>query len=89
MVACIMNNLSSVKHIVKSARKRLSPKDYQLFINIKVAKEMGGNNALLYACNSKNGNSEIVEYLIGEAGANPDIMNDWKINCLLMSTKKA
>ena len=50
---------------------------------------MGGNNALLYACNSKNGNSEIVEYLIGEAGANPDIMNDWKINCLLMSTKKA
>lgn len=89
MVACIMGNLSSVKHIVKTAKKRMKPKDYKLFIDIKVVREMGGNNALLYACSSKNNNSDIVEFLIGEADANPDIMNDYHINCFLISTKKA
>lgn len=49
---------------------------------------MGGNNALLYACNSSNSNFILVNYLINEAGANPDSMNDYKVNCLLIVTKK-
>ena len=49
---------------------------------------MGGNNALLYACNSSNSNFILVNYLINEAGSNPDSMNDYKVNCLLIVTKK-
>lgn len=49
---------------------------------------MGGNNALLYACSSTNASSEIVEYLITKAGADIDSMNDYKVNCLLIATKK-
>ncbi len=49
---------------------------------------MSGNNALLYACNSSNFNFILVNYLFNEAGANPDSMNDYKVNCLLIFTKK-
>jgi ankyrin repeat protein len=50
---------------------------------------MGGNNALLYACNSTNSNFVLVNYLINDAGANPNTMNDYAVNCLLIATKKA
>ena len=50
---------------------------------------MGGNNALLYACNSSNSNYMLVHYLKNEAGADPDAMNDYAINCLLIATKKS
>ena len=49
---------------------------------------MGGNNALLYACNSSNSNFILVNFLINEAGADPDSMNENNINCLLIVTKK-
>lgn len=57
-------------------------------MNIKVTREMGGNNALLYACNSSNSNYHLVDYLISE-GADPDSMNDYAVNCLLIATKKS
>ena len=60
-----------------------------MFIDIKVAREIGGNNALLYACNSSNANFILVNYLINEAGADPNTMNDYEINCLLIATKKS
>jgi len=47
---------------------------------------MGGNNALLYSCLARN--NDLVEYLIKKAGADPIIMNDNKLNLLLMATKK-
>lgn len=50
---------------------------------------MGGNNALLYACNSSNSNFVLVDYLINEAGAEPNTMNDYAVNCLLIATKKS
>ena len=50
---------------------------------------MGGNNALLYACNSSNSNFLLVDYLINEALADPNIMNDYAVNCLLIATKKS
>ena len=61
---------------------------FKLFINVKVTAEMGGNNALLYASNASPINEEIVKYLITEAGADIDTMNDYKANCLLMATKR-
>jgi ankyrin repeat protein len=54
-----------------------------------VAREMGGNNALLYACNSTNSDYYLVFYLINDAGANPNSMNDYYVNCLLIATKKS
>lgn len=50
---------------------------------------MGGNNALLYACNSSNSDYYLVHYLINDAGANPNSMNDYYVNCLLIATKKS
>jgi len=50
---------------------------------------MGGNNALLYACNSSNSNFVLVDYLINQAGAEPNTMNDYAVNCLLIATKKS
>ena len=66
----------------------MSSEDFKFFVNIKVVYEMGGNNALLYACSSSSENRDIVDYLIIEAGADPDAMNDYNINLLLMATKK-
>ena len=63
-----------------------------MFINIKVLSSLGGNNALLYAISStgkKNQSFEIVRYLIIEAEADPDSMNDYQINCLLLASKKS
>ena len=50
---------------------------------------MGGNNALLYACNSSTENYMLVDYLIEVAGADPDSINDYAVNCLLIATKKS
>jgi len=44
---------------------------------------------LLYACNSRNSNFILVNYLINEAGADPNTMNDYAVNCLLIATKKS
>lgn len=66
----------------------MSCEDFKFFVNIKVVREMGGNNALLYACSSTSENRDIVDYLIIEGGADPDAMNDYNINLLLMATKK-
>lgn len=88
MIACIMGNMKTVKHLINEARERLPPEQFDTYINIKVCREMGGNNALLYACNSSNSNHHLVEYLIVE-GADPDSMNDYAVNCLLIATKKS
>ena len=50
---------------------------------------MGGNNALLYTCSSSIANEEIVNYLILEAGVDFNSTNDYSMNCLLMTTKRA
>ena len=88
-VAAIMGNMQTVKTLLKEARKLLPPDEFQLFINIKVIREMGGNNALLYACNSSNSNFLLVDFLINVAGAEPNTMNDYAVNCLLIATKKS
>ena len=49
---------------------------------------MGGNNALLYACNATPINESIIEYLVNEVGADIDVMNDNNANFLLIATKK-
>lgn len=49
---------------------------------------MGGNNALLYACGADNEDNDMVNYLMNETGADINAMNDFKINLLLMATKK-
>ena len=53
---------------------------------------MGGNNALLYAISSQgksNENLAIAEYLVRDAKADPDSMNDNNVNCLILASKKA
>ena len=65
---------------------------FKLFIDIKVTYEMGGNNALLYAISSQmksNNNLSLVQYLITNAKADPDSMNDYNVNCLILASKKA
>ena len=92
MIACIMGKLNMVKLLVKSARKQLKPELFKLFIDIKVTCKLGGNNALLYAISSQGASNEnlaIVQYLISEAQADPDSMNDYKVNCLILASKKA
>lgn len=88
-VAAIMGNMNTVKELIDRARDQLSPEKLKLFINIKVDRSMGGNNALLYACNSSSSNFILVDYLVNEAGADPNIMNDYAVNCLLIATKKS
>lgn len=88
-VASIMGNMLTVKELLKQAKVLLSPEQYKLFVNVKVARELGGNNALLYACNSRNSNFILVDFLINEAGSDPNTMNDYAVNCLLIATKKS
>lgn len=89
MVACIMGNMKTVEKIVTVARETLDPQYFELFINVKVERQQGGNNALLYAINSKNKESfMLVNYLIMEAGANCNIFNDFKRNSLLIAARR-
>ena len=84
MIACMMGNLSTAKVLIEQAREVFlphSPEDFTLFINIKCDRRLGGNNALLYACQqSDNQDGEtnyiLVKYLIDEAGADITIGND-------------
>ena len=50
MIACIMGNAETVHLVVEEARHRLTPSEFKLFVNVKIEREQGGNNALLYAC---------------------------------------
>ncbi len=65
MIACIVGNLASVKSLVEEAKKKLSAEQLSNFVNIKVMKSMGGNNALLFACGYTNISDDgILDYLI-------------------------
>ena len=89
MIACIMGNLKTVIQIVDEARKRLSEVDFKLFIDMKIARAQGGNNALLYACQSSNDNFMLVDYLVQRAGANCNLPNDSTRNALLTATRRS
>ena len=88
MIACIMGNIQTVQLIVEEAHKTLSRDDFNLFINVKVERSQGGNNALLYACSSSSANYMIVNYLVEEADANCNLPNDFTRNSLLIATRK-
>ena len=89
MIACIMGNMKTVVQLIDEARETLTMEQFKNYVNIKVARKMGGNNALLYACNSSKANFVLVDYLINDAGAEPNTMNDYAVNCLLIATKKS
>lgn len=77
-----------------------APEDFRLFVDVKIARSVGGNNALLYACTNSGSpsggddheeeeeNYMLVRYMIDEAGADPNVMNDNLQNALLLSTKR-
>ena len=89
MVACIMGNMQTVRKIVTVARETLDPEDFKRLINVKVERKQGGNNALLYAINSKNSASvQLVKYLIMEGGADCNIPNDFERNSLLIAARR-
>lgn len=88
MIACIMGNIQTVQKIIEEARKSLSPKDFTLFVDVKIERSQGGNNALLYACSSSNSNHMLVRYLIEEVEANCDIPNDFNRNTLLIAVRR-
>lgn len=71
------------------ARETLSPEDFALFINVKIERNQGGNNALLYAISGQNTNSYLlVHFLIVDAHANCNISNDFSRNSLLIAARK-
>lgn len=75
-----MGELSMVKQLVQSSRKYLSMEKFEEFINIKVTRRMGGNNAILYAISSQSDTKNklaIAEYLVSIANADPNSMNDY------------
>lgn len=95
MVACMMSNMQTARILVEEARSKYSPEDFHLFINVRVGQSLGGNNAFLYACSNCNSvdiedqaNYILVKYLIDEAGADPNIMNDSLETALLLATKR-
>eukprot|EP00347_Sterkiella_histriomuscorum_P019677 403340709 len=94
MVACMIGNMQTARILIEHARQiyEHNHEDFRLFIDIQIDRDKGGNNALLYACNNQNaldgGNYLLVQYLIDEAGADPNIMNDTYKNALLLATKR-
>jgi ankyrin repeat protein len=94
MVACLMGNMQTAKTLVEHARALYlpdNPEDFRLFVDVRIAKSLGGNNALLYACTAgqaEEANYLLVKYLIDEAGADPNIANDSLQNALLLSAKR-
>lgn len=53
MVACMMSNMQTARILVEQARLLYlphCPEDFRLFIDIKMDRSMGGNNALLFSC---------------------------------------
>lgn len=89
MIACIMGNMQTVQKIVTVARETLTPEDFATFINVKVERNQGGNNALLYAISGQNTNSYmLVHFLIVEAHANCNLSNDFSRNSLLIAARR-
>lgn len=43
-----------------------SLEDFRMFVDVKIGRSMGGNNALLYACTS--GSSQIIQDTASEGG---------------------
>ena len=83
MIACMMGNESTARVLVEQARKiyEHSLEDFRLFINVKSDNKLGGNNALLYACQNGDsqdgdGNYMLVKFLIEEAEADLSMFND-------------
>lgn len=71
------------------AKETLSPEDFAIFINVKVERSQGGNNALLYAIGGQNTNSYmLVHFLIVEAQANCNLSNDFSRNSLLIAARR-
>ena len=67
----------------------MSPEDFNLFINVKVERSQGGNNALLYAISGQNSNSyHLVHFLVTEAEANCNLPNDFSRNSLLIAARR-
>lgn len=64
MIASLMGDVKTVKMLITEAKKRLKPEHFDLFVNIKVIRSMGGNSALLYACSSNQSKTDLVDYLI-------------------------
>jgi len=89
MIACIMGNLKTVQLIIEEARKLLNKEEFVLFVDVKIERSQGGNNALLYACQSSNDNFGLVHYLVCHANANCDRFNDSTRNALLTATRKS
>lgn len=53
MVACMMSNMQTARILVEQARELYlphSPEDFRRFVDVKIDRSLGGNNALLYAC---------------------------------------
>ena len=89
MIACIMGNQKTVEKIVNVARNTLTPEDFAIFINVKVERNQGGNNALLYAIGGQNTNSyALVHFLITDAKANCNLSNDFAKNSLLIAARR-
>jgi len=89
MIACIMGNMQTVQKIVQVARQSMSPDDFELFINVRVERNQGGNNALLYAIGGQDTNNYLlVHYLVMEAGANCNLPNDFSRNSLLIASRR-
>jgi len=89
MIACIMGNMQTVQKIVSVARQTLSPQEFELFINVRVERSQGGNNALLYAIGGQDTNNYLlVHYLVMDAGANCNLPNDFSRNSLLIASRR-
>jgi hypothetical protein len=59
MVACMMSNMQTARILVEQAREMYlphSPEDFRTFVDVKIDRSMGGNNALLYACTNSSPN---------------------------------
>jgi len=73
---------------VTEARRRLTKEDFNLFINVKVERAQGGNNALLYACSCASANYMLINYLVKNANADCNLPNDFTRNSLQIATRK-
>jgi ankyrin repeat protein len=82
-----MGNMQSAKIIIEKAKLFYedNEEEFKTFVNIKTSMSLGGNNALLYACESAKGNYILVQYLIDVAGADPNVMNDKCRNALILA----
>jgi hypothetical protein len=67
----------------------MTAEDFDLFINVRVERNQGGNNALLYAIGGQDTNNYLlVHFLVVEAGANCNLPNDISRNSLLIASRR-